>query len=53
MEQLVHTDGIVTGPTLGDYYVPTSLDIPELQTIIVEYPRTVGPSAQNDGRNAC
>jgi len=43
MEQLVHKDGMVTNPTLGDYYVPTSLDIPELQTIIVEYPGSVGP----------
>jgi CO/xanthine dehydrogenase Mo-binding subunit len=43
MEQLVHMDGIVANPTLGDYYIPTSLDIPELQTIIVEYPGTVGP----------
>jgi len=43
MEQLIHTDGIVVNPTLGDYYIPTSLDIPELQTIIVEYPGPVGP----------
>lgn len=43
MEQLIHTDGIVVNPTLGDYYIPTSLDIPELQTIIVEYPGTIGP----------
>lgn len=43
MEQLIHTDGVVVNPTLGDYYIPTSLDIPELQTIIVEYPGPVGP----------
>jgi CO/xanthine dehydrogenase Mo-binding subunit len=43
MEQLIHTDGMVVNPTLGDYYIPTSLDIPELQTIIVEYPGAVGP----------
>ena len=43
MEQLIHVDGIVANPTLGDYYIPTSLDIPEIQTIIVEYPGTVGP----------
>jgi len=43
MEQLIHTNGIVVNPTLGDYYIPTSLDIPELQTIIVEYPGPVGP----------
>jgi len=43
MEELIHTDGIVANPTLGDYYIPTSLDIPEIQTIIVECPGTVGP----------
>jgi CO/xanthine dehydrogenase Mo-binding subunit len=43
MEQLIHTHGNVVNPTLGDYYIPTSLDIPELQTIIVEYPGAVGP----------
>ena len=42
-EQLIHVDGIVANPTLGDYYIPTSLDIPEIQTIIVEYPGAVGP----------
>jgi CO/xanthine dehydrogenase Mo-binding subunit len=43
MEELIHTHGMVVNPTLGDYYIPTSLDIPELQTIIVEYPGAVGP----------
>jgi len=43
MEQLVHVDGVVANPTLGDYYIPTSLDIPEIQTIIIEYPGAVGP----------
>jgi CO/xanthine dehydrogenase Mo-binding subunit len=43
MEQLIHVDGVVANPTLGDYYIPTSLDIPDMQTIIVEYPGAVGP----------
>jgi CO/xanthine dehydrogenase Mo-binding subunit len=43
MEQLVHLGGMVANPSLGDYYVPTSLDIPEIQTIIVEYPGAIGP----------
>ena len=42
-EQLVHLGGMVVNPTLGDYYIPTSLDIPEIQTIIVEYPGAIGP----------
>jgi CO/xanthine dehydrogenase Mo-binding subunit len=43
MEQLIHLDGMVANPTLGDYYIPTSLDIPEMQTMIVEYPGAIGP----------
>ena len=43
MEQLIHLDGAVANPALGDYYIPTSLDIPEIQTIIVEYPGAIGP----------
>jgi CO/xanthine dehydrogenase Mo-binding subunit len=42
-EQLVHLGGMVVNPTLGDYYIPTSLDIPEIETIIVEYPGAIGP----------
>ena len=30
-------------PNLADYYIPTSLDIPEIKTIIVEYPGHLGP----------
>ena len=43
MEDLIHVDGMVANPTLGDYYIPTSLDIPEIETIIVEYPGPIGP----------
>jgi CO/xanthine dehydrogenase Mo-binding subunit len=43
MEDLVHKDGIVQNPNLADYYIPTSLDIPEIKTIIVEYPGHLGP----------
>ncbi len=43
MEELIHKDGIVLNPNLGDYYIPTSLDIPEMKTIIVEYPGHLGP----------
>jgi CO/xanthine dehydrogenase Mo-binding subunit len=42
-EQLIHLGGMVANPTLGDYYIPTSLDIPEMKTIIVEYPGAIGP----------
>jgi CO/xanthine dehydrogenase Mo-binding subunit len=43
MEELVHRDGVVLNPNLADYYIPTSLDIPEIKTVIVEYPGHLGP----------
>jgi CO/xanthine dehydrogenase Mo-binding subunit len=43
MEEMIHKDGVVVNPNLGDYYVPTSLDIPEMKNIIVEYPGALGP----------
>jgi len=43
MEDLVHKDGIVQNPNLADYYIPTSLDIPEIKTILLEYPGHLGP----------
>jgi CO/xanthine dehydrogenase Mo-binding subunit len=43
MEEMIHKNGVVVNPNLGDYYVPTSLDIPEMKTIIVEYPGPLGP----------
>jgi len=43
MEELVHRNGAVVNPNLADYYIPTSLDIPEIKTIIVEYPGHLGP----------
>jgi len=43
MEELIHKDGFVVNPSLADYYIPTSLDIPEIKTIVVEYPGQLGP----------
>jgi CO/xanthine dehydrogenase Mo-binding subunit len=43
MEELIHKDGMVVNPNLADYYIPTSMDIPEIKTIIVEYPGHLGP----------
>ena len=43
MEEMIHKNGAVVNPNLGDYYVPTSLDIPEMKSIIVEYPGALGP----------
>jgi CO/xanthine dehydrogenase Mo-binding subunit len=43
MEELVHKDGVVQNANLADYYIPTSMDIPEIKTIVVEYPGHLGP----------
>lgn len=43
MEDLIHKDGIVVNPNLADYYIPTSLDIPEIKTVVLEYPGHLGP----------
>ena len=44
MEELVHKDGAVVNPNLGDYYIPTSMDIPEdFRAFIVEVPGPLGP----------
>jgi CO/xanthine dehydrogenase Mo-binding subunit len=43
MEEMIHKDGVVVNPNLADYYIPTSLDVPEIKTIIVEYPGRLGP----------
>jgi CO/xanthine dehydrogenase Mo-binding subunit len=43
MEEMIHKDGIVQNPNLADYYIPTSVDIPEIKSIIVEYPGHLGP----------
>ena len=43
MEEFIHKDGTVLNPNLADYYVPTSMDTPEIKSIIVEYPGHLGP----------
>jgi CO/xanthine dehydrogenase Mo-binding subunit len=43
MEELVHKEGVVVNSNLADYYIPTSMDVPEIKTIIVEYPGHLGP----------
>jgi CO/xanthine dehydrogenase Mo-binding subunit len=44
MEELLHRDGVVVNPNLGDYYIPTSMDIPaEFKAFIVEVPGPLGP----------
>jgi CO/xanthine dehydrogenase Mo-binding subunit len=44
MEEIVHKEGFVVNPNLADYYIPTSMDIPqEFKAYIVEVPGPLGP----------
>jgi CO/xanthine dehydrogenase Mo-binding subunit len=43
MEEIVHKDGEVLNANLADYYVPTSLDMPSVTSILVERPGRIGP----------
>jgi len=42
MEELVLQKGIIKNPNLADYFIPTSLDSPEIKSFIVEYPGPAG-----------
>lgn len=43
MEELIHVNGKVVNPNLKDYYIPTSMDIPDkFVPIIVEKPGSMG-----------
>jgi CO/xanthine dehydrogenase Mo-binding subunit len=43
MEEIVVENGRVKNPQLTDYVLPTSLDVPEIVTDIVEQPEPTGP----------
>ena len=43
MEEVALKDGVIMNPTLSEYYIPTSLDIPETTIILVEAAETTGP----------
>ena len=45
MEELTVEDGRVATLSFGDYKIPTSLDIPELRTVLLESGAGVGPYA--------
>ncbi len=42
-EEIIFEDGAVTNPTLLDYKLPTSLDAPKVQTLLVEEADPSGP----------
>lgn len=42
-EEIVYRDGRVLNPNLTDYKMPTALDVPRVQSILVQHPSLVGP----------
>jgi CO/xanthine dehydrogenase Mo-binding subunit len=42
-EEIVIRDGRVLNPNLTDYKMPTIVDVPQIETILVEHPSDVGP----------
>jgi CO/xanthine dehydrogenase Mo-binding subunit len=42
-EEIVYENGRVLNPNLTDYKMPTTLDLPRVESIIVQHPSLVGP----------
>jgi CO/xanthine dehydrogenase Mo-binding subunit len=42
-EEIVYRDGRVLNPNLTDYKMPTAVDVPPIESILVEHPSAVGP----------
>jgi CO/xanthine dehydrogenase Mo-binding subunit len=42
-EEIVYENGRVLNPNLTDYKMPTTLDVPRVETILVQHPSLVGP----------
>lgn len=43
MEELVYDQGMVANPTFTDYLLPTSLDMPPVEALLLEEPSSWGP----------
>jgi len=43
LEEVIHKDGRVMNPRLQNYIIPTALDAPPIQTVLVENPYPDGP----------
>jgi CO/xanthine dehydrogenase Mo-binding subunit len=43
MEELELTDGRITNPSLREYLIPTTADVPRIVTVLVEDPHPQGP----------
>lgn len=42
-EEMLVSDGIVTNPSFAEYKIPTTMDVPEIVTVLVEAPHAEGP----------
>ena len=42
-EEMLVSDGIVTNPSFAEYKIPTTMDVPEIVTVLVEAPHADGP----------
>jgi CO/xanthine dehydrogenase Mo-binding subunit len=42
-EEIVYENGRVLNPNLTDYKMPTTLDLPRIESILVQHPSLVGP----------
>lgn len=43
MEELIYEDGVLVNPNFTDYLLPTSLDMPHVEAVLVEEPSSWGP----------
>jgi CO/xanthine dehydrogenase Mo-binding subunit len=43
MEELIYEDGILMNPNFTDYLLPTSMDMPHIEAVLVEEPSSWGP----------
>jgi CO/xanthine dehydrogenase Mo-binding subunit len=43
MEELVIADGVIRNPTFTDYLLPTILDAPEVEALLIEREGSWGP----------
>jgi CO/xanthine dehydrogenase Mo-binding subunit len=53
-EEIVFDEGRVVNPTLTDYKMPTAMDVPPIQSILIEEPSQAGPfGAKGVGEPPC
>src|SRR5207244_11542257 len=46
-EEIIYEGGRVLNPNLTDYKMPTTLDVPRVESILVQHPSLVGPHGAN------